>query len=151
MIEILYGLSVGILGIFVGTQIAEGALFVPYWKNLHTAEFFELHKTYGPKIYKFFAPITIGATFIPVVAAIYSVVTNAEGQVASIVTAALCLMFFFTYPLYFKKANKSFADASLSEAELPKELIKWGKWHWARVYMELAAFAGSIVALLQAN
>ena len=149
MIEILYALSVGILGVFVGTQIAEGALFVPYWKELSTTDFFSLHKTYGPKIYKFFAPITIAATFIPVGAAIFSIVTKAEGQVASIVTAALCLMFFFMYPLYFKKANKSFAEASLSEAELPLELIKWGKWHWARVYMELAAFTGSIVALLQ--
>lgn len=151
MIEILHGLSVGILGIFVGTQIAEGALFVPYWKKLPAAEFFALHKTYGPKIYKFFAPITMGATFIPVVTAVYSVLTDADGQGASIVTAVLCLMFFFTYPIYFKRANQAFADASLSEAELPRELIKWGKWHWARVYMELGAFSGSIVALSQSS
>jgi len=149
MIEILYSFSVGILGIFVGTQIAEGALFVPYWKSLTATEFFSLHKTYGPKIYSFFAPITIAATFIPIFTAFYSFYSNSAGQMASIIAGIMALLFFITYPIYFKKANQSFADASLTEDQLPIELIRWGNWHWGRVCLELVAFVGAIVALMQ--
>ena len=149
MIELLYGLSVGILGIFLGTQIAEGALFVPYWKSMKPSEFFNLHKTYGSRLYKFFAPITILATFIPITAAVYATYSNASGQLASLVAGVMAFSFFITFPIYFKKANQSFADASLSEEELPKELTRWGNWHWARVCMELVAFVSSIVALMQ--
>jgi len=48
LFEILMALSVGFLGIFLGSQITEGVLFVPYWKALSPKEFFELHQNYGP-------------------------------------------------------------------------------------------------------
>ena len=147
MIELLYSLTAGILGVFAGAQIAEGVLFVPYWKSLKPSEFYELHQTFGPKIYKFFAPLTIAATFIPIGTGIYSLITNAPGKVTALLTALFTILFFATYFLYFKKANKQFEEASLSEEELPLELIRWGKWHWARIYLELAALICALVTL----
>lgn len=147
MIEILYALTVGILGIFTGAQIAEGVLFVPYWKALKAADFFELHQTYGKKIYQFFAPLTIAATFIPFGTAIYSFIVNGL-DILTVLMAVFTLGFFSTYYLYFKKANQSFAEASLSEVELPDELVRWGNWHWARIYMEIAALICAIMILV---
>lgn len=149
MIELLYALTAGILGIFAGAQIAEGVLFVPYWKSMEPAAFYKEHKTFGPKIYKFFAPLTIAATLIPIVTTIYALMTDAPGKMTALLTGLFTLLFFATYFLYFKKANQSFADASLSEEELPLELIKWGKWHWARIYLELTALICALIALAE--
>ena len=148
MIELLYALTAGILGIFAGAQIAEGVLFVPYWKSMKPAEFYKDHKVFGPIIYKFFAPLTIAATLIPIGTMIYAWSTDAPGKMASLLTGFFTLLFFATFFLYFKKANQSFADASLSEEELPLELIKWGKWHWTRIYFELAALVCALIALI---
>lgn len=149
MIEICYALSAGILGIFTGAQIAEGVLFIPYWKSLEPQKFFLLHKTYGPKIYQFFAPLTITATLIPVGTAIYSLVINAHGKIFATLMGVFTLLFFATYFLYFKKANKSFEDASLTDVELPVELDKWDKWHWARIYLEIGALICSLIAIIK--
>jgi hypothetical protein len=59
------------------------------------------------------------------------------------------LLFFVTYFIYFKKANKSFEDASLSDDELPVELIKWEKWHWTRIYLEIGALICSLIAIVK--
>jgi hypothetical protein len=58
------------------------------------------------------------------------------------------LLFFLTYSVYFKKANKSFEEASLTDAELTKELNTWGKWHWGRIYLEIGALICALIALL---
>ena len=149
MIEICYAMSAGILGIFTGAQIAEGILFIPYWKSLEPQKFFLLHKTYGPKIYQFFAPLTIVSTLIPIGTAVYSLTTNSHGKIFSALMGIFTLLFFTTYFLYFKKANKSFEDASLTDAQLPVELDKWDRWHWARIYLEIGALICSLIALIR--
>jgi Ca2+/Na+ antiporter len=149
MIELLYALTAGILGVFAGAQIAEGVLFVPYWKSMEPAAFYKDHKFFGPKIYNFFAPLTIAATLIPVGTMVYALTTGAPGKIAILLTGFFTILFFATYFMYFKKANQSFADASLSEEELPLELIRWGKWHWTRIYLQLAALICALVALTE--
>jgi Domain of unknown function (DUF1772) len=149
MIEICYAMSAGILGIFTGAQIAEAVLFVPYWKSLEPQKFFLLHKTYSPKIYKFFAPLTITATLIPIGTAIYSQIINSPGKIFSALMGVFTLLFFATYFIYFKKANKSFEDAALTDDELPIELDKWEKWHRARIYLEIGALICSLIAIVK--
>lgn len=141
-------LSTGILGIFLGAQITEAVLFVPYWKSLQADDFFELHKTYGKKIHQFFAPLTIAATLIPLATAGYQIVQQAENQLLWGVMGFATLAFFSTYFLYFKKANQSFADRSLSNEALPLELNKWGNWHWGRICFEAIALLSALVLLL---
>lgn len=149
MTTILYALSVGILGVFLGTQICEAILFVPYWKTLAPKDFFELHKTYGPKIYKFFAPLTIAATLIPLMTTIYAFIYQEKGYFLLLGMGAFTLMFFATYFVYFKNANQSFAEESLSYEALPKELDRWDKWHWGRIGLESIAFLFALLALIQ--
>lgn len=145
--EILHLLSAAILGIFVGAQICEGALFVPYWKSMHPKDFFEMHKIYGKKIHQFFAPLTIAATIIPIVTAIYAVTHAIDGYLFSLLMGIFTFLFFITYFIYFKEANNRFAEESITYEELPKELNRWGKWHWSRIGLELIAFIFSLVGL----
>ena len=69
--------STGVLGVFLGAQIAEACLLVPIWKKMNPDDFFEQHKSVGPLIYRFFAPITIAATVIPLVTVAVNVFFNA--------------------------------------------------------------------------
>ena len=149
LFEILIALSTGILGIFLGAQIAEGVLFVPYWKSLSPKNFFELHQTYGKKIHQFFAPLTILATLIPLLTVAYGIFTNTQNQLPLILMGICTALFFSTYFLFFKKANQQFAEASISPEHLPAELNKWGCWHWGRIVFEFIAFICSIIALIQ--
>ena len=146
--SVLLGLSVTILAIFLGTQLTEAILFVPYWKKMLPKDFFELHKVYGSKIHRFFAPITILATIIPVITMVYSLVESNNIRLYTVLMGIFTLMFFSTYFLYFKKANESFAEASLTDEELPIELDRWDKWHWSRVFFEFAALAFALIALM---
>lgn len=133
-------LSTGTLGIFLGAQITEAVLLVPYWKAMNADDFFNLHKTYGPKIHRFFAPLTIAATFLPVSTACYLLLQQTDKPLFTWLMGLCSLAFFSTYFLYFKKANQNFADRSLSNEALPNELTKWGHWHWTRIGFELVAF-----------
>jgi len=148
LFEILIALSTGCLGIFLGAQLAEGVLFVPYWKSLSPKEFFELHQTYGKKIYYFFAPLTIIATLLPLLTLAYGLLTNIQNNLSLILMGLFTTLFFSTYFLYFKKANKLFAEASIPHEDLPAELNKWGNWHWGRIVFEFIAFICSIVTLI---
>lgn len=150
MTALLYSICTGILGIFAGAQIVEGVLFVPMWKSLSAADFFNQHKVYGPKIYRFFAPLTILASLLPIATAVYAHISNAPGKTYALLSAIFCLLFFSTYFLYFKRANRSFAEASISEQALGLELVRWGRWHWARIYLEIAALICALLALGQA-
>jgi hypothetical protein len=145
---ILLLLSAAVLGVFLGAQIAEAFLFVPIWKEMDADVFFEQHQSVGPLIYRFFAPLTIAATVIPLITVLLSLVRDPTQNLLIWVMGVSTLAFFSTYSLYFKNANQKFADRTLSNDELPVELQKWGNWHWTRIGFEAIAFVCSIILLL---
>jgi len=51
--------------------------------------------------------------------------------------------------LYFKNANSIFAERSITDQELPNELIKWANWHWGRIFFECIAFLSSLFLLMK--
>ena len=146
--NILLLLSSLTLGVFLGAQIAEACLFVPIWKKMNPDDFFEQHESVAPLIYRFFAPITIAATVIPLIAVLVNLIFNTDHLMAFVILGGSTLIFFSTYFLYFKEANQMFADRSLSNEELPDELIRWGNWHWFRIVFEMIAFLTSLYLLL---
>lgn len=137
-----------ILGIFLGAQIAEACLFVPIWKKMNPDDFFEQHESVGPIIYRFFAPITIAATVIPLIAVLVNLVFNSNQLMLLYILAGATLIFFSTYFLYFKEANQMFADRSISNEDLENELVRWGNWHWFRIIFEAIAFLSTVTILL---
>lgn len=147
--ETLLLLSTGCLGIFFGTQIAEGCLIVPYWKKLSPEQFFDFYSAYGHKLHKFYAPLTILATLSTLCTVTFFLFKGSEELLILLVMGSSTLSFFSTYFMFFKKANKRFSEKSISHKNLPAELRRWGNWHWARVAFEGIAFILSLVLLLK--
>lgn len=135
------------LALFIGALLTEAMVLVPMWRSLPPQEFFTLHAAHAHRLYTFFAPLTMAATIFAVVAAISSVATNRPLSSASVVAAVLALLILSTYGLYFRRANASFADASITHEALPAELARWATWHWFRTIIGLVALASALLAL----
>lgn len=140
MIEILYIVATLLVGLYAGSLLTEAMILVPYWRRMQPAEFFRLHGQLGPKLFQFFAPLTGGAVALAVIAA----AANGGENLAWMLTAAMCLTALLIFFAYFKKANESFANHSLADEELTKELSRWALWHWARTILITIAFGLSI-------
>ena len=145
--EVMPLLSAAGFALFVGALLTEAMVLVPMWRTLQPQEFFTLHAAHAHRLYRFFAPLTVSATLLAVVAAITSVATGRPSSSASVVAAVLALVMLSTYPLYFQRANASFAEASITHEALPAELARWASWHWFRTIVGLVALASALLAL----
>lgn len=148
-LKILVLLSTSMLGIFFGTQLAEAALIVPYWKALSADEFFAFYKTYGKKLHQFYAPLTITATILPITTLAYSLFSKSKTDWFLWLMVGFTVLFFVTFFLYFKDANISFTERTITNESLSEELIKWGNWHWGRLVCEGIAFVCGLILLLK--
>jgi hypothetical protein len=148
-LKILLLLSTCTLGVFLGTQLAEAVLIVPYWKELSSDDFFTFSKKYGIKLYQFYAPLTIAATIFPTASFAYSLFGKSKPDIMMWLMFIFTLLFFATYYIYFKEANLSFTERTISDDSLSDELIKWGNWHWTRVFCEAVAFICGLILLLK--
>jgi hypothetical protein len=149
-LKILLLLSTFLLGIFFGTQPAEAALIVPYWKDLSADNFFAFYKTYGKKLHQFYAPLTIAATILPILTFVcHMIIGKSKTDFLMWLMTAFTVLFFATYFLYFKEANVSFTERTISNEALAQELIRWEKWHWGRVVCEAVAFGCGLILLVK--
>lgn len=143
-------LAAASIGLLAGALLAEDQLLLPYWRTLSADAFYALHPTYGPRLYRFFAPLTALAPPATALAAI-QIVAQSDGigprAIASIAAAVLTCSLLAFYSLYFKAANDAFARHAVSAEDLPATLARWAAWHRARVLVSLAAFVLSLVAL----
>jgi hypothetical protein len=145
--DVLQVLSAGAIGLLVGALLAEGSLLVPYWRSLPSETFYALHKDYGPRLYRFFAPLTIAPTVLIVAAAGAGLWTSDSGRWPTLAASILYLSVVGTYVGYFRHANARLAAASLSASELSAELARWARWHWVRVVLGMLAFATALVGV----
>lgn len=149
VVKILLILSTAILGIFLGAQLAEGSLIVPYWKSLSPDDFFKFYKTYGKKLHQFYSPLTIAATFLPISALLWCLLTKQKIDSLLWVMVLFTLLFFSSYFFYFKEANSSFTARAITNELLPQKLTEWGNWHWGRVFCEAVAFVCGLLLLVK--
>jgi hypothetical protein len=140
MPDFLNLLSTLIIGLYAGSLLTEAMILVPYWRRMDPAQFFELHGTLGPRLFRFFAPLTTAAVGSAVLVAM---INRAENMTWT-VSAGLCVSALVIFFLYFSKANKSFADHSLKHEDLAAELTRWASWHWLRTVLVIIAFGFSI-------
>ena len=146
MSRILLFFLIAIFSIFLGSQITEGCLLVPYWKTLSSAEFYEYYATFGPAIGKFYKMLTIIAALIPVIFSIYCFIKKSPALKYSIVSSLFAILFIALFYVYFKDTNQQFYQASLSSDQLKAVLITWGNWHWLRVFFESLSLTFLILA-----
>jgi hypothetical protein len=145
--DLLQYLSAATLGLWVGALLIEGAVLVPLWRSLPPAEFFAWHPASGPRLYRFFYPLTVLATLATIAAAVASVLANHPGRWLVVIAGVLSVAIVATYFLYFERANAKFAAAAISSKELTAELARWASWHWVRVAFGLAAFGAILLAI----
>ncbi len=138
---------VAIFSIFVGSQITEGALFVPYWQSLSAEAFYSFYNDFGPGIGRFYTTLTIIAALIPIALMAYFFKTNSSGKWYAVVSSLLAIIFIMFFYVYFKETNELFYQASLSESELKDVLHTWSQVHWSRVGIELLSLMFLILSL----
>lgn len=144
-------LAAASLGLLAGALLAEDRLLVPYWRTLPAETFYALHPTYGPLLYRFFAPLTMAAPPAAVLAAVQVALQSgslAPRGLSAIGAAVLACSLVAIYLAFFKAANDAFLRQAVSAAELPAALARWAAWHRARVIVCLSAFGLSLVTLV---
>lgn len=145
---LLYVLT-AIFSIFIGCQITEGALLVPYWQSLSSADFYSYYHEFGPSIGFFYTILTIIAAIIPIFLAIYCRLTNSNAFRFALISSFFAILFVSSFYIYFKDTNELFYQSALSDIELKNELITWSYWHWGRIFMELIALTFLILSLIK--
>lgn len=141
--------AVAIFAIFIGSQITEGVLLVPYWKSLSTQEFYTYYNQFGPSIGRFYTILTITAALIPVSISIYCRRINSSALNLALISSFFAILFIACFYIYFKGTNELFYQAALSDLELKKELITWNYWHWGRIVLEFIALLFLMLTLMK--
>jgi hypothetical protein len=151
MIETLTVLTTLVLGVFAGSLLTEALLLVPYFRSLSFEQFNRLHGEFGPRLFRYYAPLTISATLIPAAAAAATLLDYPRINLFAWLAAALVLAILATYVFYFRAANLAFTERRLDEPALAKELTRWAAVHTFRTALALCAFVASVLAVLRAT
>jgi len=147
MIRILFFLAIAVFSIFVGSQITEGVLLVPYWQTLSSTEFYEYYAKFGPTIGRFYAILTIIAALIPISITIFCFFKKSHALKYSIVSTFFAFLFLSFFYIYFKDANQQFYETAFNANQLKSELETWEYWHWLRVLFEILSLFYLILSL----
>jgi len=147
MKRIVLFIGLAIFSIFIGCQIAEGALLVPHWESLSPNDFYAYYNEFGPSIGQFFTVLTIIAALIPIILTVYCVKIKSRATVLAAISTFLAILFVSSFYIYFKDANELFYQAALSEIELKAEFKTWKTWHWGRIVIEMLSLVFLILAM----
>lgn len=139
--------SIVVFAIFLGSQITEGVLLVPYWKSLTAQEFYAYYAKFGPLIGRFYTILTIIAALIPIAVSVRFVVKKHEGAVYAVLSSFFAILFILCFYIYFKGVNEKFYQSFYSEKDLSLELVKWSYWHWSRIGIEIVSLFFLIISL----
>jgi len=142
MKHFLFNLAIVVFAIFIGSQITEGVILVPYWQSLSSADFYAYYNEFGPSIGQFYTVLTIVAALIPVLFLVYSKVSNnLKALKFALSSTFFALLFVSSFYIYFKGTNELFYEGAFSSDELKSELIIWSYWHWGRIVVEFVSLA----------
>ena len=149
MKHLLLYFAVALFSIFIGSQITEGVLLVPYWQSLSAANFYSYYNEFGPSIGQFYTILTIIAAVIPICLSIYSKKINPKAFKFALGSSFFAVLFVASFYLYFKETNELFYQAAFSEADLKSELITWSYWHWGRISIEFISLLLLILSIIK--
>ena len=140
-------LAVLALGLSAGALLAEAGVLVPMWRAQDPAAFLSWYRDHASLLLKFFGPLEVASTLLVVVATVSAWLAGLEGQGLFLASTVLTLAVLASFPLYFQKANASFAEASIPTGAVGAELGRWARWHWGRTALAIAAFGLAALAL----
>lgn len=149
MKHFLLFLAVAIFSIFIGSQITEGVLLVPFWQSLSPDEFYAYYAEFGPTIGTFYTILTVIAAIIPMIVALYCKSIRSNGLPFALISSFLAILFVSSFYVYFKETNELFYQGAFDDLGLTHELIVWNYWHWGRIVIELLSGGFLIAALVR--
>jgi len=144
--EVLLQVSAALLGVFAGAMLTEGMVLVPYWRSLSPAAFFGWYAANDRRLLRYFGHLTSVTALVVVAAAILALWTGHPATRHAAASAALMIAVVASFPLYFKRANASFAAASIDAAAVATELARWAAWHWVRTALSVIALFFAMAA-----
>jgi hypothetical protein len=145
--EFLLLLSTASLGIFAGDMLTEGFVLVSFWRSLAPEAFLAWYAANDQRLLDFFRPLTTATVLLAIAAAVAARFAGSSSFGFALVAALLAVAALATFFLYFERANRAFATASLGASDVPAALARWAAWHWFRTALGVAAFAASLIAL----
>ncbi len=128
------------LGLSAGALLAEAAVLVPFWRSEPPEAFLAWYQRNADRLLRFFGPLEVASGVLVLLACLLAWAGALPGAGRFTVAALLTLAVLASFPLYFKEANARFAEASLPPDAVPAELVRWGRWHWARTLAAIVAF-----------
>lgn len=134
------------LGLAAGALLAEARVLVPMWRGMTPERFVAWYRDHAALLLGFFGPLEVASTACVLVATALGFTSGSAGAGPMGVAALLAIAVLATFPLYFQRANASFADGSLAADDVGPELARWARWHAVRTVLALVAFGASAVA-----
>jgi hypothetical protein len=147
MADALRWLSMACLGVFLGAQVTEGFLLVPYWQSLAPADFLAWYAANDRRLLDFFGPLTTMVVLLSCAAAALSVWQAQRGRGFAVAAALLALVILSLFFVYFQSVNASFAAGTISPNAVPAELARWATWHWVRIMLAALAFGAALISV----
>ncbi len=141
--EVLLLGSLAAIGAFVGANLAEGALLVPYWRSLPAPAFYAWYRANDRRLLRFFTTLTVVAVGSTAAAVLGAFAAGHPGRWLAGLALALLAAAAAMFPLYFQGVNARFSAASVAPADLPDVLAGWARWHHVRELI----IAGALVAV----
>ena len=145
--DVLLQIAAGLLGVFAGAMLTEGMVLVPYWRSLSPAAFFAWYAANDRRLLRFFGQLTTATALFVIAAAIAALWMGHSAAMHAVTSAVLMIAVVVSFPLYFKRANESFAAASIAPTAVAAELARWATWHWLRTTASFVALAFAVAAL----
>lgn len=137
----MHEIAMLLVGLLAGSLLTEGLVLVPFWRGLQVERFYELHGPMGPKLFRYFAPLTL----LAVCATLAAAVTRPDNPLL-LVSAACLLTALAVFFLYFRAANSKLSTHAYDGPGLSAALKEWAIWHHMRTGLVLAGFIGLALA-----
>jgi Domain of unknown function (DUF1772) len=138
------------LGLLAGALLTEAAVFVPYWRSISPQAFSELHEGVAPRLYGYFAPLTICAVLLAGASGAVTATSSLQGldRWLAIGSSALAISLLGFYRLYFESANRKLPGLARLEdpTQFIAELRRWQLVHVVRTGVCLVSFVCALFA-----
>jgi len=138
---------IAIFSIFVGSQITEGFLLIPYWQTLSASEFYSYYEKFGHTIDRFYTILTLTAVLIPIALTLHYLRTKTHKIRLALISSIFVILFVSCFYLYFKDTNELFYQSAFSDIDLKTELVTYSKWHNARIFLEILSLIFLIMSV----
>ena len=135
-------------GLLAGALVTEACVLVPYWKKMEPEQFQRLHSTLSPLLFRFYAPLTVAGTVLPVTVCGMLWATGGDAIGMWTVSAACAIGLLAFYFGFFRQANIQFAN-SQSPEQSGESLNRWATMHQLRTIVAVLGFVFAGLALTE--